>query len=224
MKKIFCSFIFLLSNYLHSQNNIGIGTPNPAPSALIELSAHDKGFLMPRLTTLQRDNIPAPEMYLLIINTDIPCMQMYTGTWNCIGTTPSSPTTTHHCDSITLTMIQIDSLTSHPAMLVPAPSNGKYIEVTSIIADYYPAGGSTLPFFGGEFKIAYDPLCWSNHWGAISGQLMTTSGNHNETAYLFNNPLGDIRGMGLYISTDYNHSNAPHPGYVVIHIEWEERG
>lgn len=39
--------------YAHAQNNIGIGTTTPAPSALMDLTATDKGFLLPRTDTSQ---------------------------------------------------------------------------------------------------------------------------------------------------------------------------
>lgn len=37
-----------------AQDNVGIGTLNPNPKALLELLANDKGFIMPRVTTSQR--------------------------------------------------------------------------------------------------------------------------------------------------------------------------
>ncbi|MBU0487477.1 MAG: hypothetical protein KKD31_05940 [Bacteroidetes bacterium] len=42
---------FLSSN---AQENVGIGTTTPEPRAILDISANDKGLLVPRLTTIQR--------------------------------------------------------------------------------------------------------------------------------------------------------------------------
>lgn len=58
--------------YLNSpaQNNVGIGTNTPHSSAVLDVTATDKGLLIPRLTTLQRNAIPAPATGLLVYDTD----------------------------------------------------------------------------------------------------------------------------------------------------------
>lgn len=61
--KLFVSFMFLLSFIfnlkLKAQDNVGIGTVTPDPSAILDLSATDKGFLAPRLTAVQRLTLSA---------------------------------------------------------------------------------------------------------------------------------------------------------------------
>lgn len=49
-------------------DNVGIGTANPDPSALLELNSSTKGFLLTRLTSAQRDAIPLPATGLVIYN------------------------------------------------------------------------------------------------------------------------------------------------------------
>ncbi len=39
---------------------MGIGTNTPDASSVLDISANDKGVLVPRLTTQQRQNIPNP--------------------------------------------------------------------------------------------------------------------------------------------------------------------
>ena len=46
--------------YLKSGGRIGIGTPTPDNSALVDLSSTTKGFLLPRLTESQIQQIPTP--------------------------------------------------------------------------------------------------------------------------------------------------------------------
>lgn len=62
-------------------SQVGIGTTTPAPSAILDLTATDKGFLPPRMTTAQRDAITAPIAEgLTIFNTTVGCIQFYQGT------------------------------------------------------------------------------------------------------------------------------------------------
>ena len=45
----------------HAQdNNVGIGTITPEPNAILDISSQTKGFLMPRLSTIQRMSIADP--------------------------------------------------------------------------------------------------------------------------------------------------------------------
>jgi hypothetical protein len=65
---------------LYSQsNNIGIGIPSPDPSAILDLNASDKGLLMPRMTTTQRDAIVNPAAGLIIYNTTDDCYNYFSG-------------------------------------------------------------------------------------------------------------------------------------------------
>lgn len=66
---------------------IGIGTTSPENSAILDVSSIDKGVLLPRMTTLQRDNITSPIEGLLIYNTDIKCLNIYdgNGAWDTLG-------------------------------------------------------------------------------------------------------------------------------------------
>lgn len=52
------------------QNNVGINTPTPDPSAALHVEANDKGVLMPRLTTEQRQNILNAAVGLMVFDTD----------------------------------------------------------------------------------------------------------------------------------------------------------
>ncbi|PKP02538.1 MAG: hypothetical protein CVU11_11590 [Bacteroidetes bacterium HGW-Bacteroidetes-6] len=56
-----------------AQNNVGIGTTSPVASAILDLTATDKGFLMPRVTLVAAANgtspVNAPATGLLVYNT-----------------------------------------------------------------------------------------------------------------------------------------------------------
>lgn len=79
MKNLFIlSALMLLSSTVYSQ--VGIGTTTPDPSAVLDLNSTNKGFLPPRMTTLQRDAITNAEPGFTIYNTDNNCLNIYVGT------------------------------------------------------------------------------------------------------------------------------------------------
>ena len=60
MKNHLLVIVFLMTAFLsYGQQNVGIGTDNPNPNALLELESDDKGFLMPRLNTNARNTLGA---------------------------------------------------------------------------------------------------------------------------------------------------------------------
>ena len=67
MKHLIIILVFLLPISTFAQT--GIGTTTPDPSAQLEVSSTTKGFLPPRMTTEQRDNISNPATGLIIYNT-----------------------------------------------------------------------------------------------------------------------------------------------------------
>jgi len=79
--KLFLTFTLAL-NYANAQG-IGINeTGNaPDPSAILDVSSTDKGFLPPRMTTTERDAINGGvfEEGLTIFNTDDNCLQWWNG-------------------------------------------------------------------------------------------------------------------------------------------------
>ena len=66
------------ANVAHAQ--VGIGTANPVSSAKLEVSSTTQGFLPPRMTRTQRNNISSPAAGLTIYNTDDKAFQVYNGT------------------------------------------------------------------------------------------------------------------------------------------------
>lgn len=83
--KIFLCFFFCFSVlFLNAQDNVGIGTNTPDPSSKLDVTAIDKGFLTPRVTTAQRLAITSPANGLLVFDTSLDCFYFYstiTSTW-----------------------------------------------------------------------------------------------------------------------------------------------
>ncbi|MES2431442.1 MAG: fibrobacter succinogenes major paralogous domain-containing protein [Bacteroidota bacterium] len=90
MKKVivFLSFLFFTIN--GKTQNVGIGTTTPALSAQLDVSSTTKGFLPPRLTSLQRDSIQNPAAGLVIFNTTLNSIQLNNGSQWVSLVTPST--------------------------------------------------------------------------------------------------------------------------------------
>lgn len=76
-KKLFLLSILLLAQNAISQ--VGIGTSSPEISAMLDVSASDKGILFPRLTTVQRIGIPAPAFGLHVFDVTTKSLWFFNG-------------------------------------------------------------------------------------------------------------------------------------------------
>lgn len=75
------SIMFLLLPFISiSQNNVGIGTTTPTPSARLDIVSSNQGVLVPRMTTANMLAIPSPAPSLLIYNTDSACFYYWNST------------------------------------------------------------------------------------------------------------------------------------------------
>lgn len=81
MKNIIFTTILFTTLFFSLQAQVKIGPPAgaPDPSAMLEITGTDRGLLIPRLTTAQRDLIANPAQALMIFNTDIQCYDYWTG-------------------------------------------------------------------------------------------------------------------------------------------------
>lgn len=62
-----------------SPAQVSIGTPTPDQTAILDLSSTNQGFLLPRLSTTQRDAISTPAVGLMIYNTTKNGLELYHG-------------------------------------------------------------------------------------------------------------------------------------------------
>lgn len=69
--------LIVVSGSVVGQNNVGIGTPNPDPSSILELNDNTKGFLTTRVTTAERLAIPSPANGLLVFDVTVNCFYFY---------------------------------------------------------------------------------------------------------------------------------------------------
>lgn len=81
MKSLYSLFVFsvLTASALHTAAQVGINTTGNAPdnSSILDVSATDKGLLIPRMTTVERDAIANPASGLMIVNTTTQCLEIW---------------------------------------------------------------------------------------------------------------------------------------------------
>jgi len=80
MYKIFIVIIFILLFVPISYSQVGIGTTTPNSSSVLDIESNDKGVLIPRLSSLQRNNIITPAKGLLVFDNDTITFWFYDGT------------------------------------------------------------------------------------------------------------------------------------------------
>ncbi len=67
---LFFAMLMMVHATVLAQNNVGIGTATPAASAQLDVSATNKGVLIPRMTNAEMLSIASPANGLLVYNTD----------------------------------------------------------------------------------------------------------------------------------------------------------
>ena len=64
----------------NATGNVGIGTGSPATSAILDVQSTTKGVRMPNMTTTQKNALASPVAGLMVFDTDLLQIYVYTGT------------------------------------------------------------------------------------------------------------------------------------------------
>jgi uncharacterized protein (TIGR02145 family) len=140
------SFHFSLLTF-HSFSQVGINTTGSLPdnSAILDVSGTNRGLLLNRMTTEQRNAIASPATSLLIFNTTTNCFEAYVnGGWFNVScpagcNTPSSPTPGTNTPSLNQIVwnwnsvsgasgYQWNTTSTYPGAGVNASANTSYIQ------------------------------------------------------------------------------------------------
>lgn len=138
-------------------NNVGINTSTPDPTAILHLESTNQGLLVPRLTTVQRDAIATPATGLIIYNTTLNQEEIFNGTcWipsyakNCNDcqlnfTLQQANYTVNRANNLTVTIpVTIAQTTATnqnlPVTLTPVHT---FSEETKVELDVYEFNGGT---------------------------------------------------------------------------------
>lgn len=77
MKYLLTIPIVIISYFTSKAQSVGIGTSTPNSSAQLDVSSTNKGFLPPRMTTMERDLSTTPAEGLIIFNINTNSLQLY---------------------------------------------------------------------------------------------------------------------------------------------------
>jgi hypothetical protein len=89
---LLASVLCFLPTIIFAQQNVGIGTTTPNNSAILDLTATNKGLLVPRMTTAQRIAIVTPATGLLVYDTNFNQFWYFDGTMWVQAIGPMGPT------------------------------------------------------------------------------------------------------------------------------------
>lgn len=70
IRTVITGFLFILVTSLSLQAQVGIGTSEPDPSAILHINSTSKGLLTPRMTALQRQNMASPANGMIVYQTN----------------------------------------------------------------------------------------------------------------------------------------------------------
>jgi hypothetical protein len=168
-----------------SNGQVGIGTISPDSSSILDLYSTSKGFLLPRMTTANRELIIAPANGLMIYNTVVNEIQVNIGSSTIPQWTALEKSETNTIFSITAT----GDLTTSSNVFEP-------------ISDMTlsPAAGTYLVFFNGQFGLS-ESVPISTMQAAIDlqnlyDQLMAVPVTNSMHAAVFGN--GETITPGIY--------------------------
>ncbi len=175
---LFCSF--------HSfSQNVGIGTNTPHPSAKLEVSSNNSGFLPPRMTSIQRDSINNPAAGLQIFNTSSNCLQMFVlGKWQNV-----------FCGTIDTTLLTDIDGHSYPTVKI---CNQTWTAKNLDVSRY--RNGDIIPQVTDSTQwanLTTGAWCWYNNdsatYGSVYGRLYNW--------YAVNDPRG-LAPLGWHVSSN----------------------
>lgn len=160
MSKIIITCLFIcLQAQIYAQ--VGIGTTNPNPSAAMDISATDKGLLIPQMTAAQRTAITNPATGLLVIQTDSTAGFYYN------AGTPAAP----NWLNLSAYTLQQNINTNGKFISGDGTNTGLQLAEGGLLVGTGPyTGANTNRTFGSGSK-----LIWAPHKGAFrAGQISST--------------------------------------------------
>lgn len=144
----------------HAQ--VGIGTETPNASAILDVTSTNRGLLLPRMTTAQRNAIASPVAGLMIYNTTSNCLNIFNGVvWNemcgtatqgliatidCTGATHNGTLTSGSAASSVSSVISYTGGNGMPYTAQSVASTGVTGLTASLTAGTMASGSGSLTF------------------------------------------------------------------------------
>ncbi|XMO85253.1 hypothetical protein AAFN75_10685 [Algibacter sp. AS12] len=126
--KVIAFTILLLLNNFYSFSQVGIGTASPDDSSILDIESTDKGLLIPRLTTTQRNNITTPAPGLMIFNTTLNTFEFNSGSTRVPSWSKLNPDSSVHIGKFIITGTGTQTITGLPF----EPSSIKFSAVPNV--------------------------------------------------------------------------------------------
>lgn len=186
MKKFkFLNIILIVIIFINfkASAQLGVGTTSPEASAMLEIQSTNKGFLAPRMTTIEKNTISSPATGLMVYDNDLGKFNYFDGSaWITIESSENSR------DNFVLVKSIAD---------LPAPSSGVITLSSSTLYEvngFINLGANSVNLNGAVFVGSNpnsDVLSYSGSSGLFSGsngglvQFLSIMGNSGSTK-LFN--------------------------------------
>jgi hypothetical protein len=164
MIKYFSALIVFLVIHLVASAQVGIGTTTPDSSAQLDVSSSQKGFLVPRMTTTQRNNITNPANGLLIYNITDNELQIH-----------KRPTPTF--GNSTITSFSIGFPANQPKQSFTSTFTGSLISMDLNISEFYVGGPVTITVYNSN-----------NGTGTVLGTASESITSSGIKQFTFNSP------------------------------------
>lgn len=162
MRNILITIIVLLLTQIN-QAQVGIGALVPNNSSILDLTSTEKGLLIPRMTTIQRNLIASPALSLMIFNTDEGEFNCYNGAvlgWQDFSTPYKSVSVAGETTTSSTADVLATGMTVAPISrgTYSVAFNSQYSNAPSTVYTTVTASGAGTLNGTVDLKTAYDQL------------------------------------------------------------------
>nr|WP_294934458.1 ice-binding family protein [uncultured Flavobacterium sp.] len=175
-KKLLLFALLLLAEFAIAQ--VGINTATPDESSVLDVYSTNKGFLMPRLTTIQRDEILNPSDGLMVYNTTTSSLNYFNSVWKNIAPSYNTINDTGIISTSSATDITV------PGMVLALPEGSYYVAFDSQISNLsvpITVNSNTLltDFFILYNQLQSAPVTNATHTAAFGSGETVVSGKYS---------------------------------------------
>ena len=167
MKKLTAFFFLVLVSYT-TIAQVGIGTTNPDTSTVLDIYSDNKGILLPRVTTIDRDAIPNPPNGLILYNTTTKSLNYFDVVWKDFSPGYQSVNSTQTISTTAVTDEEVPGMSLSPSEGTYSVSFESQISNTAAVPAVVVNSGTLLA----DFFTLYNQL-----------QSYTTTNNTHPAAY-----------------------------------------
>ena len=154
MKNILVFIITMIFSGI-SYAQMGIGTTNPETSSLLDLSSTTKGFLLPRMTTVQQLAVISPALGLMVYNTTTSQIEINKGDgyggalWTSTVTTGTTAPVGTYTTQLATTAFVLENIGGYASVNEIVP------ETTISLTDVLVSGMTVLPPTG-TYSVSFN--------------------------------------------------------------------